>query len=230
MKNAKTWLRRGAMVLLFILAMSVTVQSISGVEARDVPFSFRYEAAKQKQLSTADHQLKPKSLFEKQLNFSAKEETLISSHIINKPASLDEAFDWDKYPSVTVQATGYTAGYESTGKTEEHPSYGITYSGVRVKRDLYSTVAADLNVFPLGTILYIPGYGYGVVADIGGAIKGKKLDLYYDTVKEVYEKWGKKQLDVYVVKRGNGKVSEEDIRELNENSSMQVFREQYIEG
>ena len=48
-----------------------------------------------------------------------------------------------------------------------------------VKRDLYSTVAADLNVFPIGTILFIPEYGYGVVADKGGAITGNKVDLYY---------------------------------------------------
>ena len=75
-----------------------------------------------------------------------------------------------------VTATGYTAGYESTGKKPGHPQYGITYSGVKVKRDrnTLSTIAADPDVFPLGSILYIPGYGYGIVADIGSAIKGQK--------------------------------------------------------
>lgn len=56
---------------------------------------------------------------------------------------LEEAFDWERYPSQKVTATGYTAGAESTGKSPGHPQYGITYSGVKVKRDLYSTVAAD---------------------------------------------------------------------------------------
>ena len=141
-----------------------------------------------------------------------------------------EDLDWSQYPTKRVVATGYTAGVESTGKHPNHPSYGITYSGVKVKRDLYSTIAADLDVFPLGTILFIPGYGYGVVADIGGAIQGNRLDLYYETVADVYKNWGKKQLDVYVVKVGDGKLTEEQLNQLNENESMQVFRQQYLKS
>ena len=122
----------------------------------------------------------------------------------------------EQYPKVRVVATGYSAGFESTGKTPSHPSYGITYSGVKVRRDDYSTIAADLRVFPLGTILYIPGYGYGVVADKGGAIRGNKIDLYFETKQDVYKQWGKKSVDVYVVKRGDGKVTEAFLNSLNE--------------
>lgn len=121
-----------------------------------------------------------------------------------------------QYPKVRVVATGYYAGYESTGKTPSHPSYGITYSGVKVRRDTYSTIAADLKLFPLGTILYIPGYGYGVVADKGGAIRGKKIDLYFETKQDVYKQWGKRTVDVYVVHRGKGKVTETMMKALNE--------------
>jgi hypothetical protein len=101
---------------------------------------------------------------------------------------------------------------------------------VRVKRDLYSTIAADLNIFPIGTILFIPGYGYGVVADKGGAIKGNRLDLYYDTVEDVYKYWGKKKVQVYIVKKGDGKLSEEELKRLNEDETMQVFRQQYLQS
>lgn len=66
-----------------------------------------------------------------------------------RAVSLEEAFNWNDYPKQKVVATGYTAGVESTGKTKEHRAYGITYSGVKVKRDLYSTVAADPSVFPI---------------------------------------------------------------------------------
>ena len=151
-----------------------------------------------------------------------------SEQVSETPPPLEEAFDWSKYPKATVIATGYTAGYESTGKNESHPEYGITYSGVKVKRDLYSTVAADLSVFPIGTILFIPEYGYGVVADKGGAIKGKQSDLYYETVEDVYNKWGKKEVEVYVIEQGNGKLTEAQLQALNEEKSMQVFRQQYI--
>ncbi|AZS18387.1 murein transglycosylase [Paenibacillus lutimineralis] len=130
-----------------------------------------------------------------------------------------------KMKTVKVMATGYTAGYESTGKRPNHPEYGITYSGVKVRRDknTVSTIAADLKVFPLGTILYIPGYGYGVVADKGSAIKGKKIDLYFKTTKQVYKEWGKKEVEVQVIRKGNGKLTEAMLRELGE--AMEVSKE-----
>ncbi|MED4584216.1 3D domain-containing protein [Brevibacillus choshinensis] len=122
----------------------------------------------------------------------------------------------DQYPKVRVVATGYYAGFESTGKNPSHPSYGITYSGVKVRRDDYSTIAADLRIFPIGTVLYIPGYGYGVVADKGGAIRGHKIDLYFETKQDVFKQWGKKSLDVYVVRRGDGKLTEALLNNLNQ--------------
>ncbi|MNO93663.1 Cell wall-binding protein YocH precursor [compost metagenome] len=118
--------------------------------------------------------------------------------------------------TVKVVATGYTAGYESTGKKPSHPQYGITYSGVKVQRNKnkVSTIAADPKVFPLGSILYIPGYGYGIVADTGSAIKGHKIDLYFATTKQVYKEWGKKSVEVQVIKRGNGKCTEKMLTRL----------------
>ena len=164
---------------------------------------------------------------EKMLHSFVEDTTYISSEEIEETKSIEEAIDFSQYDTKRVTATGYTAGVESTGKSANHPEYGITYSGVKVKRDLYSTIAADLNVFPLGTILYIPNYGYGVVTDIGGAIKGNKIDLYFDTVDEVYNEWGKKDIDVYVVRKGNGEVDEEVLQTLNENETMQVFRNEF---
>jgi len=130
------------------------------------------------------------------------------------------------YPVERVVATGYTAGVESTGKGPEHVAYGITYAGVPVQRDVYSTIAADLSVFPLGTILYIPDYGYGVVTDIGSAIQGNKIDLYYETVEDVYDEWGKRQVDVFIVRMGEGSITELEMNQLNENEYMEVFKKQ----
>ncbi|MFK3960304.1 3D domain-containing protein [Guptibacillus hwajinpoensis] len=142
--------------------------------------------------------------------------------------SLATSQDWSQYPTHTVTATGYTAGEESTGKTPEHPAYGITYSGVKVKRDLYSTIAADTSVFPIGSVLFIPEYGFGVVADTGSAITGKRIDLYYDTVNDVYNEWGKKTLDVYLIEKGDGTLTEEMLLTMNEEESMQVFRQELL--
>lgn len=119
--------------------------------------------------------------------------------------------------SLKVTATGYTAGYESTGKTAGHPEYGITYSGVKVRRDknTISTIAADPKVLPMGSILYVPDYGYAVVADTGSAIKGRKIDLYFATTKQVYKEWGKKTVVVHVIKRGSGKCTETMLKNLS---------------
>ncbi|WP_025694293.1 3D domain-containing protein, partial [Paenibacillus durus] len=112
--------------------------------------------------------------------------------------------------SFKMTATGYTAGFESTGKRPSHPEYGITYSGVKVRRDKHavSTIAADPKVLPLGSILYVPGYGYAIVADTGSAIKGHKIDLYFSTTKQVYREWGKQLVEVQLIKRGSGKCTE----------------------
>jgi 3D (Asp-Asp-Asp) domain-containing protein len=197
MNDKKNWIKRFAMVFLFMMALIATFQSISGVNAQSLVINLASAIAPSETVSGAT-------------------------------PPLEEAFDWSKYPKHSVTATGYTAGYESTGKSEGHPEYGITYSGVKVKRDLFSTVAADLTVFPIGTVLFIPGYGYGVVADKGGAIKGNELDLYYETVDDVYKHWGKKKIEVYVVEKGNGKLTEQQLLTLNEDKAMQVFRGQYI--
>ena len=59
-------------------------------------------------------------------------------------------------------------------------------------------VAVDPNVIPLGTKLYIPGYGYGVAADIGGSIKGKKIDVAFDTRKEAL-KFGRRDIVIQIL-------------------------------
>ncbi|WP_425495988.1 3D domain-containing protein [Paenibacillus lemnae] len=120
--------------------------------------------------------------------------------------------------TMKVMATGYTAGYESTGKRPGHPQYGITFSGVKVQRDrdTVSTIAADPSVFPLGSILYIPGYGYGIVADTGSAIKGSKIDLYFATTQQVFKEWGKKEVEVQVIRRGSGQCTKEMLNRVGE--------------
>ncbi|MED4922991.1 3D domain-containing protein [Anoxybacillus geothermalis] len=210
MDRFRQFARRTAMTVLFFLALTATFQSVSGVEAKTVLRS----------LSSA-------LWLEYEPNDGTNGRAKNSSRSAPR---LEDQFDWSKYPSVEVVATGYTAGIESTGKTPDHPEYGITYSGVRVKRDLYSTIAADLSIFPIGTILFIPGYGFGVVADKGGAIKGHRIDLYYETVEDVYKYWGKRKVQVYVIQKGDGTLSEEELTRLNEDETMQVFRQQYLES
>ncbi|WP_438824237.1 3D domain-containing protein [Bacillus sp. JJ1562] len=223
MFHFNTIIRRSAMTILVAFALFTTFQSFSGVQTNDLT-NWASDHIKDKSQTVVKKSI---GLVSKFMFFIHGNKTVTASNV-ESTLAIEEAIDFSKYPTKTVVATGYTAGVESTGKDANHPSYGITYSGVKVKRDLYSTIAADLNVFPIGTILFIPAYGYGVVADKGGAIKGNKIDLYYETVNDVYNKWGKKTLDVYVIKMGDGKISEEEIAAMNEDKSMKVFRQQIL--
>lgn len=68
--------------------------------------------------------------------------------------------------------TAYCACYECCGKTD-----GITASGVRAKEGV--TIAADTTILPFGTEVIIDGNTY-IVQDRGGAIKGNRIDVYFD--------------------------------------------------
>jgi len=215
------------MLALFILALYSTVSSISNMTLMDLIHWFEKEKHEQVVgFTLSDLDDRSVYLQEEKVNILQTKKYLTKEE--NQRQSLEEAMNMSQYPTVEVVATGYTAGIESTGKTPEHPEYGITFSGVTVKRDLYSTIAADLDIYPIGTIMYIPDYGYGVVADKGSAITGNKIDLYYPTVDDVYTEWGKKNVEVYIIKLGDGQLTEEELVHLNENKSMQVFREQII--
>ncbi len=60
------------------------------------------------------------------------------------------------------------------------------------------TIAADTKYYPFGTRMYVPGYGWGVVEDRGGAIKGPdKIDLFFNSHQDAL-KWGRKNVNVYI--------------------------------
>ncbi|MEC5424916.1 3D domain-containing protein [Virgibacillus sp. C22-A2] len=226
----KKIIRRTGMTLLFLGAFYTTVTAVSNVTLADMNVWMEQEIQGHSDEIQSTSENRQIGLKEKSLNTVKADKRYISSDEIKAPKTLEEAVNFDQYPSTTVVATGYTAGVESTGKTPSHPQYGITYSGVKVKRDLYSTIAADLTVYPIGTIMYIPDYGYGVVADKGSAINGNKIDLYYHSVEDVYSQWGKKELDIFIVELGDGNLTEEHLLNLNENDALQVFRQQLTEN
>jgi 3D (Asp-Asp-Asp) domain-containing protein len=76
------------------------------------------------------------------------------------------------------ELTAYAAGVEHTGKTKDHPEYAITYTGVRATEG--KTVAVDPRVIPLGWWIYIEGYGFRRTEDTGSAVKGNRIDIYFE--------------------------------------------------
>jgi 3D (Asp-Asp-Asp) domain-containing protein len=73
----------------------------------------------------------------------------------------------------------------------------ITATGVHAG---YGVVAVDPSVIPLGSRLYIEGYGYALAGDTGSRIKGLRIDLGFDTKRQAIQ-FGRRPVRVYVVQR-----------------------------
>lgn len=89
--------------------------------------------------------------------------------------------------SITVNATAYSGD-------------GITASGTATMRNAsgYSTIAVDPRVIPLGSRVYVEGYGYAVADDTGGAIKGNRIDVFFPSESEA-QSWGVRSVTVYIL-------------------------------
>ena len=89
--------------------------------------------------------------------------------------------------TLTVEATAYSG-------------HTITAMGTKPVRDPngISTIAVDPNVIPLGSKVFIPGYGYAIAADTGGVILGNKIDLFMNS-KEECTAFGRQTVTVHII-------------------------------
>ena len=70
--------------------------------------------------------------------------------------------------------TSYSAA--RAGTPVDAPWYGYTFSGEPMRNGI---VAADLDILPLGTRVFVEGYGEGEVLDTGGGLTPRHIDLGY---------------------------------------------------
>ncbi len=121
--------------------------------------------------------------------------TKVAANVIGGSGTITSRDGALRYTKVIdVVATAYSA--------EEHYTNQWTASGARARVGL---IAVDPRVIPLGTRMYITSadgkswvYGYAVAADTGGAIKGNKIDLYFNTVREC-NNFGRRRAKVYIL-------------------------------
>jgi len=138
---------------------------------------------------------------------SAPVRTILASHIIRAPRTriivqgVSEYATLANYAEKGFQsavhfasaalhmiATAYTAGCYGCS--------GITASGVPAGHGI---VAVDPALIPLGTRLYVPGYGRAVAGDTGGAIRGNRIDLGFNSLGEAL-RFGRREITVYVLR------------------------------
>ena len=92
---------------------------------------------------------------------------------------------------ITVKSTAYTAYCSGCS--------GVTATGINLKKNPNAKViAVDPKVIPLGTKVYVEGYGEAVAGDTGGAIKGNKIDLHVPNNDAAYS-WGVRTVNVTIL-------------------------------
>jgi 3D (Asp-Asp-Asp) domain-containing protein len=107
-----------------------------------------------------------------------------------KPASSVKGVTFSK--EITVTATAYSADCKGCS--------GITATGLNLKKNPNTkAISVDPKVIPLGTKVYVEGYGYAVAADKGSAIRGNKIDVFFPSKKQALQ-WGVKKVKVKIVK------------------------------
>lgn len=95
------------------------------------------------------------------------------------------------YKVITVKATAYTAYCKGCS--------GITATGINLKANpKKKVIAVDPSVIPLGTKVYVEGYGHAIAGDKGGAIKGKRIDVFIPSNKAAIN-FGVKNLKVKIL-------------------------------
>ncbi|WP_342567435.1 LysM peptidoglycan-binding domain-containing protein [Psychrobacillus sp. FSL K6-4046] len=92
---------------------------------------------------------------------------------------------------LTVTATAYTASCEGCS--------GITSTGIDLNANPnQKVVAVDPTVIPLGSKVWVEGYGEAIAGDIGGAIKGNKIDVYMPSYNDAIN-WGRQSVKVKIL-------------------------------
>ncbi|TCP22557.1 uncharacterized protein YabE (DUF348 family) [Scopulibacillus darangshiensis] len=90
-----------------------------------------------------------------------------------------------------VSSTAYTANCSGCS--------GMTTTGINLKANPNAKViAVDPNVIPLGTKVYVEGYGYAVAGDTGGSVNGNKIDVFFSSESQA-NSWGSRRVKIKIL-------------------------------
>ncbi|MFZ5632191.1 MAG: 3D domain-containing protein [Bacillota bacterium] len=119
---------------------------------------------------------------------------LVDRKTINKPVDRVVQVGTGQTISRGGQVIRFREAMEVTATAYTHTGYN-TATGTKPE---YGTVAVDPRVIPLGTRMYVEGYGYATALDTGGAIKGKRIDVFLESYNEA-DRWGVRTVKVYLL-------------------------------
>ena len=90
---------------------------------------------------------------------------------------------------ITVEASAYTPWDEGNSMTGLCADGSVATPGF--------SIAVDPKIIPLGSRIFVPGWGWGKATDTGGYIKGYRIDLCMETVRET-DQWGRRDIEIEV--------------------------------
>ena len=139
------------------------------------------------------------------IDFKSKSETIINDlNIHNKnieEKKVDDALSTTNSDNIKIESNP-TNNYKEvyTMMSTAYAGDTITYMGTTPVRDPdgISTIAVDPSIIPLGSIVYIPGYGLAIASDTGGLIKGNRIDLFLNSEDECIN-WGVQTVSLYLI-------------------------------
>ncbi|WP_099302387.1 3D domain-containing protein [Bacillus sp. Marseille-P3800] len=121
---------------------------------------------------------------------SSSEASQSSSSNESTESSSSEPTQSDSATTMNVEATAYTAFCEGCS--------GVTYTGIDLRANPnQKVIAVDPSVIPLGSTVYVEGYGEAIAGDIGGAITGNKIDLFMPEQQDALN-FGRQNLTIHV--------------------------------
>ncbi len=99
--------------------------------------------------------------------------------------------------TMTVVATAYCSCVKCCGVYAKNRPNGVVYTASGAIAKANHTIAVDTKVIPFGTTVLIDGKKY-VAEDTGSAVKGNKIDIYFDSHEQALE-WGRQIVEIEVL-------------------------------
>ena len=129
--------------------------------------------------------------------------------VLRGVGSVQPDWNWPRLAVARRELRLTATGYDPGPVDNSRGWVGSTRSGTRAR---FGIAAVDPRLIRLGSLLYVEGYGPALAADVGGAIKGGRIDLCFNSTREARD-WGRRKVRVWLVDPA-GKRDREALRGL----------------
>lgn len=190
---------------------TITRVVVSEKEVQDISSSFLALATEGEAVQSAKTKIAAKEKAEKEAAEKAAAEKAAKEQAAREAqAAAEKEAAEQAAAEAAAQATAQAAMTQPVGQTfiMESTAYSsdpadalgggtVTATGQNLLTNPMA-VAVDPNVIPLGTRLYVEGYGEAIASDTGGAIKGNIVDVHFSTYEQCIQ-WGRRQVKVTIL-------------------------------